>query len=234
MDNDQNGFADCADNTCRDLFEQCQEKTDAACGDGLDNDKDGFFDCEDTSCKGRAPCLENTPTACSDGLDNDNDGFFDCKDFDCQGNPAIANCYIEPQPCTDDYEPNNSAGEATIMTVTAASGTVCQTFTICSSDKDYILVRYNKELGGYAASLFIKSLSTQVGSTIKAVPIDAEEAFSDEEAKQLKQKGTEAKVLNFSSFSCGSSSCTASLLLEVTATNAPTALSYSICVTLSP
>jgi hypothetical protein len=54
IDNDGDGYTDCADFDCGDL-EECQEN----CSDGLDNDGDGYTDCEDYDCPGgteECPC----------------------------------------------------------------------------------------------------------------------------------------------------------------------------------
>jgi hypothetical protein len=59
LDNDNNGFADCADFSCSrsmdsDILVYCANQTEASfavCTDGLDNDGNSFSDCEDFSCR---------------------------------------------------------------------------------------------------------------------------------------------------------------------------------------
>ncbi len=50
IDNDNDGFIDCADFDCN---SKCPETN---CSDGIDNDSDGFTDCEDNDCKGKSGC----------------------------------------------------------------------------------------------------------------------------------------------------------------------------------
>ena len=113
IDNDGNGYTDCADNNCKQLSVCCvktgDENTVAACSDGIDNDCDGYVDCGDFSCKGgnskdskateesinyctaleypngKVTVPENTLETCSDGIDNDGDGYTDCADYSCNG-----------------------------------------------------------------------------------------------------------------------------------------------------
>ena len=67
VDNDGNGFTDCAD-----------------------------FSCSQGEVEARRACQESVPfdgkTAveiCQDGIDNDADGFTDCEDWDCSYNPEV-------------------------------------------------------------------------------------------------------------------------------------------------
>ncbi|MBN2722569.1 MAG: lamin tail domain-containing protein [Deltaproteobacteria bacterium] len=86
IDNDANGYIDCADGACNGVGSCGTENTDAFCGDSIDNDGDGDIDCEDDECYGHGVCGdENTTAFCSDGIDNDNDGDIDCVDTDCYG-----------------------------------------------------------------------------------------------------------------------------------------------------
>ncbi len=52
IDNDGNGFIDCADFGCsRNPLVTCPvENTNALCNDGIDNDANGFIDCDDFAC----------------------------------------------------------------------------------------------------------------------------------------------------------------------------------------
>lgn len=102
IDNDCDGFTDCADLTacegavgfcpgrnntdCSDVPTGADENTAAMCSDGCDNDRDGYVDCEDSDCyeEGAGCVRENTAETCSDGEDNDRDGFPDCRDQGCQ------------------------------------------------------------------------------------------------------------------------------------------------------
>jgi hypothetical protein len=104
-DDDQNGYADCDDNWCRDsvAVTACGalENTAAACADGMDNPEtpagpsrpqsDGLVDCADPDCAksptlvGVCPVLrfETGDAACRNGADDDGDGAADCDDVDC-------------------------------------------------------------------------------------------------------------------------------------------------------
>lgn len=114
-DNDGNGLADCADETCR-IFSFCREDSDARCSDGNDNDVDGLVDCADTDCCSSASCYltktcgEKSKEACSDKKDNDEDGLIDCADFSCMDN---AHCCVEPLPLVQE---TFSTGNATCVT----------------------------------------------------------------------------------------------------------------------
>ena len=51
IDNDGDGFVDCADFDCAESTEiECN------CNDGIDNDGDGFTDCDDFDCEGNSNC----------------------------------------------------------------------------------------------------------------------------------------------------------------------------------
>lgn len=69
MDNDCDGFVDCADRNC-----SCT----GTCGAVV-------VGC---TCSG----AENTNTACGDGRDNDCNSFIDCRDFNCSRTPAVTVC----------------------------------------------------------------------------------------------------------------------------------------------
>ncbi|MCP3101542.1 hypothetical protein LZ198_21945 [Myxococcus sp. K15C18031901] len=102
IDNDHNGYKDCADYACSKnphvtvcgnaSFTPLQLESSAeACSDGKDNDNDGKVDCLDPQCAARGFCQqgrtsdsEYSETDCADGKDNDGDGYVDCGDFGCQ------------------------------------------------------------------------------------------------------------------------------------------------------
>ena len=92
IDNDGDGYSDCADQDCAGL---CEE----VCGDGVDNDANGLADCADPVC-----AAVDCPEDCSDGIDNDADGLVDCADPAC----AVATC---PEDCTDGRD-NDGDGDA--------------------------------------------------------------------------------------------------------------------------
>ena len=100
LDNDHNGYIDCADIHCRTSLwvTSCGalENTDTLCSDGVDfeeellpgdYDMDGLVDCADPDCA-RSPLVTVCPRPepegrCADGADDDGDGFVDCDDLDC-------------------------------------------------------------------------------------------------------------------------------------------------------
>jgi len=101
LDNDLDGWIDCADPKCGPFCPPGEpEDHPAVCEDGLDNDQDGWTDCADPDC---APFCqwepEDHPFACADGLDNDQDGLTDCADPECapmcpfepENHPAVCN-----------------------------------------------------------------------------------------------------------------------------------------------
>lgn len=101
IDNDGNGYADCADPVClRDVScAGCNgENTPGpelgvgACTDGSDNDCDGLIDCADEDCS----ASPDNSTECCDGTDENGNGIpddFNCRcvsDGDCQAGDV---CY---------------------------------------------------------------------------------------------------------------------------------------------
>jgi hypothetical protein len=89
LDNDCDGFVDCADSDCS-ADPACAPICMAeVCNDGLDNDCDGFVDCADPDCSANPACGPVCmPEVCNDGVDNDCDGLSDCADPDCSANPV--------------------------------------------------------------------------------------------------------------------------------------------------
>ncbi|WP_164018858.1 hypothetical protein [Pyxidicoccus trucidator] len=101
IDNDHNGYKDCADYGCSKnphvtvcpeaaWSPLARESSAEACSDARDNDGDGKTDCADPQCGMRGFCQQGRPSnsefsedACQDGLDNDGDGYKDCADFGC-------------------------------------------------------------------------------------------------------------------------------------------------------
>jgi hypothetical protein len=119
VDNDGDGFIDCADTDCQEpgtdeapgpgrIVCSTTEDTDYLCSDGVDNDGNGFVDCGDFGCSRNlkvtvcgTKCvvtaeLENTAEMCADGIDNDCNGFTDCSDFGCSRGVDFTVC------CTPD------------------------------------------------------------------------------------------------------------------------------------
>lgn len=87
LDNDGDGYADCADSECA-TVPGCQgcnaggipmpELGVSACTDGLDNDCDGLVDCEDPDCS----ASQDNSTECCNGMDQNGNGIPD--DFNCR------------------------------------------------------------------------------------------------------------------------------------------------------
>jgi hypothetical protein len=113
VDDDRDGYTDCADYSCTDAAKGASpeavkfcadtvESSFARCTDGIDNDGNGYADCADNACRRAkdpavlAACQEDAGgdgnARCSDGLDDDVDGFVDCEDDDCVRNCAITVC----------------------------------------------------------------------------------------------------------------------------------------------
>ena len=61
VDNDGDGYTDCADFGCR-WLSICDRREDSPgeCGDGVDNDGDGYTDCADFGCRKLAACMGTT------------------------------------------------------------------------------------------------------------------------------------------------------------------------------
>jgi hypothetical protein len=101
MDNDDNGYIDCADYSCFKLSSDATEEARRYC------------------CKQKSPhwtenVTEKTFITCSDGHDNDCDGFIDCEDRDCANatdpqiyaycNPPVTDCPIAMHYCEKENE----------------------------------------------------------------------------------------------------------------------------------
>lgn len=91
LDDDGDGFADCADADCAGA-PNCPEA--GNCLDRVDNDQDGATDCQDLDCLGDPLCPEFGN--CADGLDNDRDGRTDCSDRDCDIDPVCPGLAVGP------------------------------------------------------------------------------------------------------------------------------------------
>jgi len=86
IDNDHNGYADCADYSCRQNADMAVRQ---ACQESLGTDT-----------------AENN-ARCSDGKDNDLDGAVDCDDWDCSWNPGVTVC-SGPKVCELGHKPNQT------------------------------------------------------------------------------------------------------------------------------
>lgn len=84
LDDNNNGFIDCADSACSSLPEclfnppTTTGPTPEICDNSIDDDANGKIDCADSACSGFSGC-SSTPTipACSNGKDDDGDGKID-------------------------------------------------------------------------------------------------------------------------------------------------------------
>lgn len=113
IDNDGNGYIDCADYSCsrsgdEEAIAYCtiveeDEKSEEACSDKRDNDLNGYIDCDDPSCASTAYCQNAVPEprltlnpgetadqlkqaqilSCTDGIDNNLNGLIDCAEYQC-------------------------------------------------------------------------------------------------------------------------------------------------------
>jgi hypothetical protein len=96
IDNDMDGFIDCADFDCAQSPDcgsvEGEGEGETNCSDSIDNDMDGFVDCKDADCVQSPDCGGTEgegehETNCADGIDNDMDTLIDCKDPDCISSP---------------------------------------------------------------------------------------------------------------------------------------------------
>ncbi len=81
VDDDGDGYADCADRDCQ-IFAHCLGMVELDCSDQLDNDGDGYVDCEDQDCVGTLPCISASED-CANGVDDNGNGLVDCDDPTC-------------------------------------------------------------------------------------------------------------------------------------------------------
>ncbi|MBU0550283.1 VWA domain-containing protein, partial [Myxococcota bacterium] len=135
IDNDGNGYADCAEWSClhNPAVSACAEAragleiTEALCTDGIDNDGNGYADCQDYHCARNLwinACGndERDDIACADGLDNDLNGFIDCDDWDCSRSPTVSVC---PSGCPAQL-PEVRLGGWTPLVAAPEGGCRCQ------------------------------------------------------------------------------------------------------------
>ncbi len=93
LDNDSDGWVDCADPDCA-SNPACQTSPEI-CNNGLDDDGDGLVDCNDPDCASDPAC--QTPAEiCDNGQDDDGDGAVDCADSDCSAHSACAFALSKP------------------------------------------------------------------------------------------------------------------------------------------
>lgn len=89
LDNDGDGYTDCADADCA-ADPACQTPPSENCTNGQDDDGDTLVDCADPDCTADPACQSTPSENCTNGQDDDGDGLVDCSDPDCSGDPACA------------------------------------------------------------------------------------------------------------------------------------------------
>jgi len=142
VDDDCDGYVDCADSDCA-SNPACSGMCVPAefgelCDDGLDNDCDGYVDCGDPDCASATPCVPPPPPpgctrefpfiaeiACGDGRDNDCDTNIDCADSDCR-RPGSCGCADSETACSDgmDNDCNHSTDCADLSCQTCTAGSM--------------------------------------------------------------------------------------------------------------
>lgn len=98
IDDDSDGFMDCADAECE-TDDSCVV-VDEICDDGLDNDFDGLVDCLDSDC---SDVQINCESDCSNGIDDDGDLLVDCEDDNCAFNTVACGNEV----CGDNVDNDN-------------------------------------------------------------------------------------------------------------------------------
>lgn len=97
LDDDLDGFVDCADPGCKFREPACPAvETNCSlvgqsncCGNGLDDDQDSLLDCNDTDCSAATVCQ---PENCTNDVDDNANGLIDCNDSQCFGKPGCEIC----------------------------------------------------------------------------------------------------------------------------------------------
>jgi len=131
IDNDGDGFVDCADPGC---FGQaggptgqlCQSQ-ESRCDDEFDNDADGDVDCDDTDCAASCGAVE----ICDNTTDDDGDGDIDCDDADCVDDPACTGGEICDNTIDDDGDGDIDCDDAD-----CAAATNCLPVEVCNDGID--------------------------------------------------------------------------------------------------
>ncbi len=106
LDNDGDGYFDCADNDCGQTAICQSPEHESRCDDGLDNDNDGTTDCADPDCT-IYPVCQTAAELCTDAMDNDGDNLADCDDPDC----ATHTFCLSPEVLCDDGQDNDNDGQ---------------------------------------------------------------------------------------------------------------------------
>ena len=139
LDNDDNGKADCDEDSCQ-KFEICGGTIKAEiCDNWMDDDGDGMADCGDTDCASAANCKDTVVEICDNWMDDDGDGMADCGDTDCA---SAANCKgAEPKnEICDNNADDDGDGKADCQDEDCASDANCKGAEpkneICDNDAD--------------------------------------------------------------------------------------------------
>jgi hypothetical protein len=127
VDNDDNGYADCADPACAG-YAGCAGATPEigvrACTDGIDNDRDGLTDCNDPDCK----ASQYYGTECCNGRDDNGNGIVD--EYACHCAPTTK-CdqpgYICNWTTTESCAPSCAMIVGASICPAVAPGTSCDT-----------------------------------------------------------------------------------------------------------
>ncbi|MBN1955203.1 MAG: pilus assembly protein [Anaerolineae bacterium] len=97
VDDDGDGYVDCADSDCVDSPDctiTSERSYPNGCNNSVDDDNDGMTDCDDPDCFGEPVC-NPPPEICDNGIDDDYDFKIDCVDPDCAEDPY---CQAPPPP----------------------------------------------------------------------------------------------------------------------------------------
>jgi hypothetical protein len=125
VDNDGNGYADCADKACA-TTPACAGATPeigvGACTDGIDNDKDGLTDCDDPDCR----ASKFYKTECCNGKDDNGNGIIDEDACHCAPDRACDRPgYVCNWTTTESCSPRCSSIVGSSICPTIAPGSIC-------------------------------------------------------------------------------------------------------------
>ncbi|MBU1534868.1 hypothetical protein KKF84_06085, partial [Myxococcota bacterium] len=130
IDDDQDGFTDCADSDCQNN-PLCD--TSENCTNGTDDDGDGFSDCADADCYQAQACLMRMED-CSNSIDDDDDGAVDCEDADCLDSP---DCDTVVHEICDNGIDDNGDGVADCNDPLCRTSALCpHPIELCDNGKD--------------------------------------------------------------------------------------------------
>jgi len=163
VDDDGNGFIDCADPVCFGN-KACVVPGREICNNGIDDNDNKLIDCADPECMGSPACKPQPgPEICDNSVDDNGDGLVDCADPQCVTFPAciVAVCSPEidfgtvPDHDGDVTRTMNTVGATRSFTTCAVPGGKARVGTFKLTSTTDVRVDFTQATGGaHVVALF--------------------------------------------------------------------------------